>query len=160
MDENVFIKKSTLTSIGDAIRSKEGSEEKIPTSEMAARILALGGGVEYTTGTATFGLNYNSQTISHGLGKKPKLFRLYWAEYDTATTIYLNYVLFTEWIATVWYGQGSDGVGVNNASVYSTIPVIDVPQYGAVTADETNVYITATARQWTKGEWIWEAYTW
>lgn len=156
----VFIEESTLDDIANAIQEKEGSEEKIPTAEMAARILALGGGVEYTTGTATFGNTYDAQTISHGLGKKPKLFRLYWAEYDTATTIYLNYVLLTEWIATVWYGSGSDGVGVNNASVYSTIPVIDVPPYGAVTADETNVYITATARHWTEGEWIWEAYTW
>lgn len=156
----VFIEESTLTSIGDAIRSKEGTTELIPPLEMPARIKALGGAVEYTTGTATFGQNYDAKTISHGLGKKPKLFRLYWAEYDTASSIYLNYVLFTEWIATVWYGAGSGGVGVNNGSAYSTIPEIDVPQYGAVTADETNVYITATARQWTKGEWIWEAYTW
>lgn len=44
MDEKVFIKKSTLTSIGDAIRNKEGSTEKIPPLEMPARIEAIGGG--------------------------------------------------------------------------------------------------------------------
>ena len=45
MDEKVFIKKSTLTSIGDAIRSKEGTTELIPTAEMAARIEAISGGL-------------------------------------------------------------------------------------------------------------------
>lgn len=49
MDENVFIKKSTLTSIGDAIRSKEGSTELIPPLEMPARIEAISGGVNFDT---------------------------------------------------------------------------------------------------------------
>lgn len=44
MDEMVFIKKSTLTGIGDAIRSKEGSEGLIPPLEMPARIEAIGSG--------------------------------------------------------------------------------------------------------------------
>lgn len=47
MDEKVFIKKSTLTSIGDAIRSQEGTTELIPPLEMPARIEAIGGGVNY-----------------------------------------------------------------------------------------------------------------
>lgn len=37
----VFIDESTLTDIGDAIRDKEGSSEKIPTTQMAERILGL-----------------------------------------------------------------------------------------------------------------------
>lgn len=40
----VFIEESTLTSIGDAIRSKEGSAELIPPLEMPARIEALSNG--------------------------------------------------------------------------------------------------------------------
>lgn len=48
MDENVFIKKSTLTSIGDAIRAKEGSEGLIPPLEMPARIEAISGGLNLT----------------------------------------------------------------------------------------------------------------
>lgn len=47
MDEKVFIKKSTLTSIGNAIRSKEGTTELIPPLEMPARIEAISGGVNY-----------------------------------------------------------------------------------------------------------------
>lgn len=43
----VFIEESTLTGIGDAIRSKEGTAELIPPLEMPARIEALGGGVNY-----------------------------------------------------------------------------------------------------------------
>ena len=43
----VFINEATLTGIGDAIRSKEGSTELIPPMEMPARIEALGGGVNY-----------------------------------------------------------------------------------------------------------------
>ena len=45
MDEKVLIKKSTLTSIGVAIRSKEGTTELIPPLEMPARIEAIGGGL-------------------------------------------------------------------------------------------------------------------
>lgn len=40
----LFIEESTLTSIADAIRSKEGSTELIPPLEMPARIEALSGG--------------------------------------------------------------------------------------------------------------------
>ena len=43
----VFIDESTLTAIGDAIRSKEGSEGLIPTTEMKSRIEAISGGVNY-----------------------------------------------------------------------------------------------------------------
>lgn len=43
----VFIEETTLTSIGDAIRAKEGSEGLIPPLEMPARIKAIGGGVNY-----------------------------------------------------------------------------------------------------------------
>lgn len=45
----VFIEESTLTGIGDAIRSKEGSEGLISPLEMPARIEALsGGGVDFS----------------------------------------------------------------------------------------------------------------
>lgn len=40
----IFIEESTLTSIGDAIRGKEGTTELIPTTEMASRITAIEGG--------------------------------------------------------------------------------------------------------------------
>lgn len=40
----VFIEESTLTSIGDAIREKEGRSELIPTTEMAQRITAIESG--------------------------------------------------------------------------------------------------------------------
>ena len=39
----VFIEEATLTGIADAIRGKEGSSEKIPTTQMAERIGALSG---------------------------------------------------------------------------------------------------------------------
>ena len=48
-DEYVRMKKSTLTSIGDAIRGKEGTTELIPPLEMAARIEAIGGGANFDT---------------------------------------------------------------------------------------------------------------
>lgn len=48
-DEYVRMKKSTLTAIGDAIRSKEGSTELIPPLEMPARIEAICGGVNFDT---------------------------------------------------------------------------------------------------------------
>lgn len=44
-DEYVRMKKSTLTAIGDAIRSKEGSTELIPPLEMPARIEAISVGI-------------------------------------------------------------------------------------------------------------------
>ena len=44
MDEYVRMRKSTLTAIGVAIRSKEGTTELIPPLEMPERIGALGGG--------------------------------------------------------------------------------------------------------------------
>lgn len=55
MDEKVFIKKSTLTSIGDAIRSKEGTTKLIPPLEMPTRIEALNGGYDegYADGVAS-----------------------------------------------------------------------------------------------------------
>ena len=56
MDEKVFIKKSTLTSIGDAIRSKEGTTELIPPLEMPARIEAINGGVNYLDYCVEFNL--------------------------------------------------------------------------------------------------------
>ena len=40
----IFIEESTLTSIGDAIRGKDGTTELIPTTEMASRITAIEGG--------------------------------------------------------------------------------------------------------------------
>lgn len=40
----VFIEETTLTSIGNAIRGKEGTTELIPTTEMASRITAIQGG--------------------------------------------------------------------------------------------------------------------
>lgn len=45
----VFIDESTLDDIANAIQDKEGSTEKIPTAEMAARIEALGGGLALET---------------------------------------------------------------------------------------------------------------
>jgi hypothetical protein len=39
--DKVFINKSTLEGIGNAIRGKEGSTEPIPTTEMAERISSL-----------------------------------------------------------------------------------------------------------------------
>lgn len=39
--EEILIKESTLTAIGDAIREKEGTNELVPTTEMADRIRAI-----------------------------------------------------------------------------------------------------------------------
>ena len=52
----VFIEESTLDDIANAIQKQEGSEAKIPTAEMAARILALGGGVNYLDYCERFGI--------------------------------------------------------------------------------------------------------
>lgn len=41
---NVYLKDSTLTSIGDAIRSKNGTTTKYKPSEMPAAITAISGG--------------------------------------------------------------------------------------------------------------------
>lgn len=52
------IKKSTLDAIGNAIRTQEGSTEKIPVDELAERILAIEtGGVTAST-TAKSGVTY------------------------------------------------------------------------------------------------------
>jgi len=40
----IFIEETTLTSIGDAIREKEGTTDLIPVTEMSARISAISGG--------------------------------------------------------------------------------------------------------------------
>lgn len=152
----VFIEEATLTGIADAIREKEGSEEKIPTTEMAGRIGALGGAVEYTTGTATFDRSYSARTIAHGLTKKPKLFYLYWENVKTTNTVYLSFVAANERIGNVLYGGGANGL----SNAYTTHVGVSDPSYGAVSVDETNVYITATARQWEAGTWYWEAWTW
>lgn len=45
----VFIEESTLDDIANAIQKQEGSEEKIPTEEMAARIEAINGGFNFDT---------------------------------------------------------------------------------------------------------------
>lgn len=155
-DEYVRMKKSTLTAIGDSIRKKEESTELIPPLEMPTRIEAIGGGVEYTTGTATFTQSYNGQTIPHGLGKVPKIFFLYFNNYKTEA-IYLSTVLYTENISVVCYASGNP---LSFTGAYVTVPDVYVPPYGAVAADETNVYITKPARQWAEGDWTWEAYVW
>ena len=49
----LFIEDTTLTAIGNAIRTKEGSTEPIPTTEMAERIANLpsgGGSSDYLIG--------------------------------------------------------------------------------------------------------------
>ena len=51
----VFIDESTLTDIADAIRSKEGSSEKIPPLDMPERIIALaGGGADYLAAARSY----------------------------------------------------------------------------------------------------------
>lgn len=154
----IFIEEATLTGIGDAIREVEGSTELIPPLEMPERIKALGGaGVEYTTGTATFARSYSAQTIAHGLSKSPKLFFLYWENYTTTTTVYKSFVVYTEKVASSY--SGSTTVITLNEN-YTSVPGIYAPNYSDISADETNVYITGTARQWESGTWRWEAYTW
>ena len=51
----LIINESTLTSIGDAIRNKEGSTEKISLNDMPARIEAIGG-INYLDYCTSFGL--------------------------------------------------------------------------------------------------------
>ena len=158
MDEKVFIKKSTLTSIGDAIRNKEGSTDPIPGAEMPARIEALGGGaVEYTTGTATFAQNNAAKSIKHGLSKAPKLFFLRWDKYQTDYSLYLNAALYTENISCIWCGASAN---ITFTGMYTTVPGAYTPGYGAMTADNENVNITEVARSWMAGDWTWEAWTW
>lgn len=48
-NEYVRMRKSTMDSIAKAIQEKEGSTDQIPGAEMPARILALGGGVNFDT---------------------------------------------------------------------------------------------------------------
>lgn len=153
----VFIEESTLDDIANAIQEQEGSEEKIPTAEMAARIKALGGAVEYTTGTLTFGVNYQGKTIPHGLSKAPKLFYLYWENFDKSTSVRLTFAIYSPKHGSVWYG-GSTEVAISGGR--PTIPGVYADPYSAISADGTNVNITATARQWEAGNWIWEAWTW
>lgn len=59
MDELVFIKKSTLTDIGDGIREMTGISDLIPPLEMKSAILSIAGdnkinGFKYTCGTFSF----------------------------------------------------------------------------------------------------------
>ena len=74
--EKLLINKSTLMSIGDAIREKEGSIDLIPVNDMAERIMAIasGSGKKFTTGTVTFATESAMQTITHNLGAIPTLF--------------------------------------------------------------------------------------
>jgi len=153
----VFIEESTLDDIANAIQEQEGSEEKIPTAEMAARILALGGAVEYTTGTVTFTQSYAGKTIPHGLSKAPKLFVLYWEDVENSYHPYLSFVTSTEYLGYICYGGGTEH-GLRSA--YITHYGCSNPTYGKMTVDDTNVSIAEVARQWRAGNWIWEAYTW
>lgn len=53
----VFIEEATLTGIADAIRGKEGSSEKIPTTQMAERIGAISGESPLVTNAKTIQLH-------------------------------------------------------------------------------------------------------
>ena len=79
----VFIDESTLDDIAHAIQKKEGSTEKIPTTEMSERIEALGGGGYSEKNTVTFTGEIQGSVdesgyrpgvkVEHGLSQKPKL---------------------------------------------------------------------------------------
>lgn len=153
-----WIEKSTLTSIGEAIREVEGSAELIPPLDMATRVKALGGsGVEYATGKVTFAKDVNSKTIQHGLPKAPKLFVLRWDQYDTTMSMLLNMALYTEHISGIWAGSQTT---ITFNGMYATVPGVYIPGYGAITADDTSVMISDVARSWNAGDYTWEAYTW
>jgi hypothetical protein len=53
MSESFIIQKSTLTEIGDAIRSKTGGSEPIPVTSLAEEIVNLPTGGDFTDATAT-----------------------------------------------------------------------------------------------------------
>lgn len=157
----VFIEESTLDDIANAIQEQEGSEEKIPTAEMAARILALGGGVECTTGSVTFSRGNEARTFPHGLSKAPKLFMCFRDGYDTALTVRIVALVYTEKLATLhrfvrtpstFTIQFEAGTVPGNSEI--------TPELGAITVDNINVYVAATNSQWEAGDYTWEAYTW
>lgn len=54
MEEKWLIDPLLLTSIGDAIREKEGSSGTIPVSSLASRVAAISTGIEVQTTSGTF----------------------------------------------------------------------------------------------------------
>lgn len=157
LDDYALIEKSTLTGIGEAIRGKEGTTELIPPGEMKARIEAISGNVEYTTGKVTFAQNNTAKTIQHGLSKAPKVFFLRWDKYKTDYSLYLNAALYTENISSIWCGASAV---LTFTGQYTTVPEAYTPGYGAMTADNENVNIAEVAKSWMAGDWTWEAWTW
>lgn len=153
----VFIDESTLTSIGSAIREKEGSEALIPMVDMAERIKALGGsGAEYTTGKLTFVSNTDAITIQHGLSKPPKFFIF---KFDDIVAFAMNAMVmavYTEFISTL--------IAASTTGKFtpwtSYVPGATSPEYWIMSMDETNIKIATVTRSWAGGDWTWEAWTW
>lgn len=162
LKDYALIKKATLTDIGDAFREKEGSAELVPVPDMAERISALAGGaVEHTTGSLTFSRSNAARTFPHGLSKAPKLFVCFLNGYDEALTVRIVALVYTEQLATLHRfvrTASTFTIQLESATVPGNSEI--TPELGAVTADENNVYVTATNSQWEAGDYTWEAYTW
>lgn len=153
-----LVKESIIKDIAEAIKEKEGSVNKIPVTEMAQRIMALGGsGVEYTTGKLVMVNNFDPKTIQHGLSKAPKLFILKWDNIATVQSMSLNMALYTEQISSIWNGSAAD---IAVYGMYTSVPGVYASSYGVITADDTSVMISYVAKTWNAGDWTWEAWTW
>ena len=150
--------KNKIQGLIDSANETTGKEDATLTDAIMSLKDGFGGGVEYTTGTLTFGTDYQGRTIPHGLSKAPKLFYLYWENFDKSTSVRLTFAIYSPKHGSVWYGDSVTPGVIHGGR--PTIPGVHADPYSAISADETNVNITATARQREAGNWIWEAWTW
>lgn len=101
------INESTLTAIGNAIRSKTGGSALIKPEDMASEIesISTGGGENVTIGkkgTITLSEDVIRTTINHGLGKVPFLITVFPTN---------NYTVTGMKVVGAWYFNGS-GTGI------------------------------------------------
>ena len=112
----------------------------------------------HTSGTVTLSSGYNAVTIAHGLSKAPKLFTCFLDGYESKLSGSGCGFTYTEKVAT--YYRNSDFSNPSVGAVHVTVPNSITPASGAISVDDTNVYITAPTTQWQAGDYKWEAHTW
>lgn len=110
-----------------------------------------------TSGSFTRGNDYAVVKIAHGLQKPPKLVFCRHKDFPN-TKLYCCGFVYTEQVTSIYYLGAGDILQVNNAHI--GVPNIYAPSHGAITVDDTNINVAQTARQWHKGDYEWEAYTW
>jgi hypothetical protein len=161
VSENLTAINNTKQAIKQAIADKGVSMDNVPFTQYAEKITEIqagGGGVESSTGNVTQASGYQAITIAHGLSKAPKLFTFFLTDYANVTGMGVCGFTYTGKIATVYRNGSTTTPTILAANI--TVPNHIVPSYGAISVDDTNIYVKSTSSSWTAGDYSWEAYTW